>query len=197
MEPAQLTCHTALCGRMSACGVHQAGTRSRVYAQVPLPRSTEALRWLQGQPCAPAQLMPHVYFSPRHSSAPDTPGGTAASAAASGLGAVAGTGRAWTWQGWQCAHAFMTVRLSIVHHLLTDAALEVIGHSWPAVSLCCTCQRRQAGTSLNTLKPPCELVACWQTSRCCCRAHQARRSAQKSCKASRPSCQSRAPGCGP
>ena len=34
--------------------------------QVPLPRSTEALRWLRGQPCSPPQLMPRIYFSPRH-----------------------------------------------------------------------------------------------------------------------------------
>lgn len=66
--------------------------------QVPLPRSTEALRWLQGQPHLPKQLMPRIYFSPRHSSAPDTDGGAAASAAAAGSGAVAGVGSAWTWQ---------------------------------------------------------------------------------------------------
>jgi hypothetical protein len=68
------------------------------HLQVPLPRSTEALRWLQGQPQSPRQLMPRIYFSPRRSSAPDTDGGAAASAAAAGSGAVAGVGSAWTWQ---------------------------------------------------------------------------------------------------
>ena len=66
--------------------------------QVPLPRSTEALRWLRGQPCSPPQLMPRIYFSPRLSAAPDTKGGAAASAAAAGSGAIAGVGSAWTWQ---------------------------------------------------------------------------------------------------
>ena len=110
-EPAQLASHAAVHHELLARSVHQASIRLRVYAQVPLPRSTEALRWLRGQPCAPVQLMPRVYFSPRHSSAPNTPGGAAASAAVAGLGAVAGVGSAWTWQ--VCASVSMTAHLSI------------------------------------------------------------------------------------
>lgn len=65
---------------------------------MPLPRSTTALRWLQGQAPAGASGAPHVYFSPRHSSAPDTDGGRDAAAASAGSGAVAGIGAAWLWQ---------------------------------------------------------------------------------------------------
>lgn len=39
-----------------------------------------------------------MYFSPRHSSAPDTDGGRDAAAASAGSGAVAGVGAAWLWQ---------------------------------------------------------------------------------------------------
>lgn len=42
---------------------------------------------------------PSVYFSPRRSSAPDTPNGRLAEAAGAGAGAVAGVGAAWLWQG--------------------------------------------------------------------------------------------------
>ena len=119
--------------RLQARSVHQSGMKLWLYSQVPLPRSTDALLWLRGQPYAPAQLMPRVYFSPRHSSAPDTPGGAAASAAAAGLGAVAGVGSAWTWQVWQCALNFIVACLRIMQHLLTGPALEALGHSLPAV----------------------------------------------------------------
>lgn len=40
-----------------------------------------------------------MYFSPRRSSAPDTPNGCLAEAAAAGAGAVAGAGAAWLWVG--------------------------------------------------------------------------------------------------
>jgi hypothetical protein len=66
--------------------------------QVPMPRSTTALRWLHGQPAQDARLVPRVYFSPRHSSAPDTDGASAAAAASAGCGATAGAGAAWLWQ---------------------------------------------------------------------------------------------------
>lgn len=61
--------------------------------QVPLSRGTTALQWLQGQKAAHAHhlLQPQVYFSPRKSSAPGTPGAAAAEAASAGAGAVAGT----------------------------------------------------------------------------------------------------------
>ena len=58
--------------------------------QVPLPYGLAALRWLQGQPQEAAALQPRVYFSPRRSSAPDTPGGSEAEATSAGTGAVAG-----------------------------------------------------------------------------------------------------------
>ena len=119
LEHVQLACHAAVHDELLARSVHQASVRLRVYAQVPLPRSTDALRWLRGQPCMPTQLMPRVYFSPRHSSAPNTPGGAAASAAAAGLGAVAGVGSAWTWQVWQCALDFVIACLRVVQHLST------------------------------------------------------------------------------
>lgn len=57
-----------------------------------------ALQWLQGQEVLRSSL--HcVYFSGRHSTAPDTLGTAAAEAAADGWGALAGLGAAWLWQG--------------------------------------------------------------------------------------------------
>lgn len=69
-----------------------------IMTQVPLPRGATALRWLSGQPESQIRLQPRVYFSPRRSSAPDTPGGAAVAAASAGAGAVAGVGAAWLWQ---------------------------------------------------------------------------------------------------
>ena len=86
------------CKHCTSLSWDSAGMRCRWDPQVPLPRSTDALSWLRGQPCSLPQLMPRIYFSLRHSSAPDTQGGAAASAAAAGSGAVAGVGSAWTWQ---------------------------------------------------------------------------------------------------
>lgn len=58
--------------------------------EVPIPRSINALRWLQGQPQTEPCLQPRVYFSPRRSSAPDTVGGRVAEEASKGSGAVSG-----------------------------------------------------------------------------------------------------------
>lgn len=57
-----------------------------------------ALQWLQGQEGL-RNTLHSVYFSGRHSTAPDTPGTAAAEAAAQGWGALAGLGAAWLWQG--------------------------------------------------------------------------------------------------
>ena len=70
--------------------------------EVPVPRDVDALHWLRGQQSAcdsSAVLHPHVYFSPRRSSAPDTEGSIAAGAAGAGSGSVAGAGFAWMWKG--------------------------------------------------------------------------------------------------
>ena len=77
------------CVRSGLCSRHD---YSLLELQVPLPRGTTALQWLQGQKAAPAQrlLQPQVYFSPRQSSAPGTAGAAAAEAASAGAGAVAG-----------------------------------------------------------------------------------------------------------
>ena len=57
--------------------------------QIPVPRDASALQWLQGQP-QHSSLQPRIYFSPRASSAPSTPGGNRAEAGMLGSGAVAG-----------------------------------------------------------------------------------------------------------
>lgn len=57
-----------------------------------------ALQWLQGQEGL-RKTLHSVYFSGRHSTAPDTPATAAAEAAAQGWGALAGLGAAWLWQG--------------------------------------------------------------------------------------------------
>jgi hypothetical protein len=88
---ASLTLHSAL--HTVAGGLIRCFT-----AQVPLPRGPTALRWLAGQAESQIRLQPRVYFSPRRSSAPDTPGGAAVAAASAGAGAVAGVGAAWLWQ---------------------------------------------------------------------------------------------------
>jgi len=62
---------------------------SPVLRQVPLPPGVSALRWLRGQDAA-ARGVTSVYFSPRRSSAPTTPGIVAAGQAAVGIQAVAG-----------------------------------------------------------------------------------------------------------
>ncbi|KAK9847737.1 hypothetical protein WJX84_001736 [Apatococcus fuscideae] len=74
---------------------HAAGC---VRLEVPIPRDASALTWLQGQP-QDTCLHPRIYFSPRASSAPSTPGGDRAEASMVGSGAVAGAGSAWLWQG--------------------------------------------------------------------------------------------------
>jgi isochorismate synthase/2-succinyl-5-enolpyruvyl-6-hydroxy-3-cyclohexene-1-carboxylate synthase/2-succinyl-6-hydroxy-2,4-cyclohexadiene-1-carboxylate synthase/O-succinylbenzoate synthase len=82
-------------------------TRGLVRLEVPVPRTTTALRWLGGQSrstshrneLSVAVNYPQVYFSPRRSSAPDTPGSVAAASATSGTGSIAGVGCAWMWQG--------------------------------------------------------------------------------------------------
>jgi isochorismate synthase len=76
--------------------------RGLVRLEVPVPRSVKALWWLRGQGDAAetaSLLHPRVYFSPRRSSAPDTPGSQAAAAASAGAGSVAGAGAAWLWRG--------------------------------------------------------------------------------------------------
>ena len=64
-------------------------------AQVHLPGDLTALHWLRGQPLA---QQPRIFFSPRQSSAPSSPGSETAGAASAGLGAVAGVGAAWLWR---------------------------------------------------------------------------------------------------
>lgn len=93
--------------------------------EVPLPRSTTALRWLHGQLIHDAHLMPRVYFSPRHSSAPDTDGGAAAAAAAAGTGAVSGAGAAWLWQVLPL-HQMDLYRIAC-HHTETRGHLQTTG----------------------------------------------------------------------
>lgn len=68
----------------------------RLEVGLPLQRSTSALRWLLGQPAPGAH---QVYFSQRHSTAPDTPGAVAAAAASAGWTSLAGHGAAWVWRG--------------------------------------------------------------------------------------------------
>jgi isochorismate synthase/2-succinyl-5-enolpyruvyl-6-hydroxy-3-cyclohexene-1-carboxylate synthase/2-succinyl-6-hydroxy-2,4-cyclohexadiene-1-carboxylate synthase/O-succinylbenzoate synthase len=68
----------------------------RVEVGLPLQRSTSALRWLLGQPGAGTH---QVYFSQRHSTAPDTPGAVAAAAASAAWTSLAGHGAAWEWRG--------------------------------------------------------------------------------------------------
>lgn len=70
-----------------------------VRLEVPIPQDISALQWLQGQTASNAHCHPLVYFSPRRSSAPDSPSAAAASVASSGAGAVAALGLAWHWQG--------------------------------------------------------------------------------------------------
>jgi hypothetical protein len=75
--------------------------RGVIRLEAPVPRVCTALRWLRGQDGANSfgVLQPQVYFSPRRSSAPDTAGSTAATAASAGAGSVAGVGAAWLWKG--------------------------------------------------------------------------------------------------
>ncbi|GFR45865.1 hypothetical protein Agub_g7316 [Astrephomene gubernaculifera] len=86
-----------------------------VRIEIAVPRTaTTALRWLAGQQqqqhqppqpnqqphlSSPAALGPFLYFSGRRSSAPDTPGASAAEAATRGWSALAGAGAAWRWWG--------------------------------------------------------------------------------------------------
>lgn len=80
-----------------------------VRLEVPIPRGLTAIRWLQGQRAGEEGsgqrdekgdvLSPHVYFSGRSSSAPDTPETLRAEECTRGWSAVAGLGSAWIWQG--------------------------------------------------------------------------------------------------
>ena len=82
-------------------------TSGVIRIEVSLPRGgCTALRWLQGLTgCTTAvgpacsHLSPHLYFSGRLSSAPDTPATALAEGCTKGWTAVAGVGAAWLWQG--------------------------------------------------------------------------------------------------
>eukprot|EP00887_Chlorella_sp_A99_P005642 scaffold1.g5642.t1 len=84
---------------------HSAHASGVARIEVPVPRSCcTTLNWLRGQQVARQQaagslLSPLIYFSPRRSTAPNTPGSEAAGAAAAGSGSVAGAGAAWLWRG--------------------------------------------------------------------------------------------------
>ncbi len=92
---------------------HSTTVSGVVRLEVPVPRtSTTALRWLSGQhnhtyawsstsaaAQSPAAAGPFLYFSGRRSSAPDTPGASAAEASTRGWSALAGAGAAWRWRG--------------------------------------------------------------------------------------------------
>ena len=74
--------------------------------EVPMSRGCTALRWLQGQTgssiaVGPAcsHLAPHLYFSGRHSSAPDTSEASKAEECTCGWSAVAGMGQVWLGMG--------------------------------------------------------------------------------------------------
>lgn len=77
---------------------HSDYTSGVVRVEVPVPRGTTALRWLMGQHSAGTGdvgasslgAAPLVYFSGRHSSAPDTPLAARAEAATKGWFAVSG-----------------------------------------------------------------------------------------------------------
>lgn len=58
-----------------------------VRVEVPIPRGSSALRWLQGQP---ATELHQVYFSGRHSTAADTAGAARAEEGTKGWSAIAG-----------------------------------------------------------------------------------------------------------
>ena len=84
-------------------GRHSAHASGIVRLEVPLPRRSTPLCWLRGQQGPQQQaaglLFPLIYFSPRRTTAPSTPGSEAAGAAAAGAGSVAGAGAAWLWKG--------------------------------------------------------------------------------------------------
>lgn len=106
--------------------------------EVPLPRAAPAaqgsagftaLQWLQGQEGL-RRTLHQVYFSGRHSTAPDTPGTAAAEAAAEGWGAVAGLGAAWLWQGQAC-QGFDSGVMAGLQRFLSEAQprLRILGGS--------------------------------------------------------------------
>lgn len=107
--------------------------------EVPLPRSSglagsnsagfTALQWLQGQEVL-RKTLHQVYFSGRHSTAPDTPGTAAAEAAAEGWGAVSGLGAAWVWQG-AAQQGFDSGVMSGVQRFLSEGQprLRILGGS--------------------------------------------------------------------
>lgn len=115
--PAQSSLEAALAELAAAVralpAAHSGHTSGVVRLEVPLTRSAASvLDWLRGQQgddmCGAAvdgqqQQQPHlaplVYFSPRRSTAPSTPGSAAAGGGAAGAGAVAGAGAAWLWRG--------------------------------------------------------------------------------------------------
>ena len=91
--------------------------------EVPLPAGCSAARWLRGQE-ALGDAHHRVYFSARHSTAPDTPKAALAEAAARGWSAVAGLGAAWLWRGPDGA-PFGADQLAGVQRMLSEAQPRV------------------------------------------------------------------------
>lgn len=98
-----------------------------------------ALQWLQGQESL-RKTLHTVYFSGRHSTAPDTPGTAAAEAAADGWSALAGLGAAWLWQG-PAGRGFDAGVMSGLTRFLSESQprLRVVGGSrcgWAGAAVC-------------------------------------------------------------
>lgn len=96
-----------------------------------------ALQWLQGQEGL-RDTLHSVYFSGRHSTAPDTPGTAAAEAAADGWMSLAGLGAAWLWQG-AAGRGFDTGVMAGLTRFLSEnqPRLRVVGGSrWVVCSAC-------------------------------------------------------------
>ncbi|GMH33012.1 hypothetical protein BSKO_00846 [Bryopsis sp. KO-2023] len=83
------------------CDAHAAGVPQKagvLRLEVYLPRITSPLWWLHSQSHL-TSTTPSIYFSPRRSSAPSTPGAVEAQSSLEGWGAIAGLGAAWSWHG--------------------------------------------------------------------------------------------------
>jgi hypothetical protein len=93
--------------------------------EVAVPRGCSAARWLRGQD---AGTHHQVYFSGRHSTAPETPKSALAEAATRGWSAVAGLGAAWLWRGAPGA-AFGERQLTGLQRMLSEAQprIRVLG----------------------------------------------------------------------
>jgi len=93
--------------------------------EVPLPRGCSAARWLRGQDDAAHH---QVYFSGRHSTAPETPKSSLAEACARGWTAAAGLGAAWLWRG-APGVVFGERQLTGVQRMLSEAQprIRVLG----------------------------------------------------------------------